>query len=127
MLSNRTEPRGVRKIAKGHSVTLQVESMPPKDILIHLHTDSPHDLRVWVPFPERCAERSMPRTLGAGSVMSLRHRGGRGILVFDQNPDQPKKYEVELDQATSCAARARLVSRRRVPPSVFAEVRLLDL
>lgn len=131
--SDRAAVGGVRKTAKGHSVTLQVESTPPKDILIHLHwPDSPHDLRVWVPFPASGGRAfdAQGTPVGSGSVMSLRHAAGVRILVFDQNPDQPKKYEVELDlRGDPVLGRSgSSVSRRRVPiVKGFAEVRLLDL
>lgn len=62
--------------------------------------------------------------------MSLRHAAGVRILVFDQNPNQPKKYEVELElRGDPVLGRSDSSLSRRMVPIVkgFAEVRLLDL
>ncbi|MBK7848954.1 MAG: hypothetical protein IPJ73_18550 [Zoogloea sp.] len=62
--------------------------------------------------------------------MSLRHAAGVRVLVFDQNPDQPKKYEVELElRGDPVLGRSDSSLSRRTVPIVkgFAEVRLLDL
>ena len=131
--SGRAEIGAFRKTAQGHAVTLQVLSTPPKDVLVHLRwPESPHELRVWVPFPASGGRafdvEGTP--VVSGSVMSLRHAAGVRILVFDQNPDQPKKYEVELElRGDPVLGRSDSSLSRRMVPIVkgFAEVRLLDL
>ena len=131
--SGRAEIGAFRKTAQGHAVTLQVLSTPPKDVLVHLRwPESPHELRVWVPFPASGGRafdvEGTP--VVSGSVMSLRHAAGVRILVFDQNPNQPKKYEVELElRGDPVLGRSDSSLSRRMVPIVkgFAEVRLLDL
>lgn len=131
--SGRAKMGAFRKTAQGHAVTLQVLSTPPKDVLVHLRwPESPHELRVWVPFPASGGRafdvEGTP--VVSGSVMSLRHAAGVRILVFDQNPDQPKKYEVELElRGDPVLGRSDSSLSRRMVPIVkgFAEVRLLDL
>lgn len=121
------------KTAQGHAVTLQAQSAPPKDILIHLcWPNSPHELQVRVPFPAS-GGRAFDvegKSVVSGSVMSLRQAASVRILVFDQNPDQPKKYEVELElRGDRVLGRSGSSLSRRMVSIVkgFAEVRLLDL
>ena len=131
--SDRAEMGALRKTAQGHAITLQVLSTPPKDVLVHLRwPESPRELRVWVPFPASGGRafdvEGTP--VVSGSVMSLRHAAGVRILIFDQNPDQPKKYEVELElRGDPVLGRSDSSLSRRMVPIVkgFAEVRLLDL
>lgn len=122
-----------RRAAQGYALSLLAESTPPKEALFHLRwSESHHELRIWMPFPASGGRafdvEGMP--IVSGSVMSLRHAAGVRILIFDQNPDQPKKYEVELDlRGDPVFGRSDSSLSHHIVPvgKNFAEVRLLDL
>lgn len=122
-----------KQTAQGHSISLQVDSTPPKDVEIHLHwAASHHELRVRAPFPARGGRAfdTSGKQISKGSVMSLQRAADVNILIFDQNPDQPKKYEIELELRGDAGLThsGSSVSRRSIPIAKgFAEVRLLDL
>ena len=123
----------VKGTGEVHVVTLHAAATPPKDALMHLRWPaSPHELRVWMPYPAsggRAFDGDGTLVI-SGSVMSLRHAAGVRILVFDQNPDQPKRYEVELElKGDRELSRSGSSSSRRAVPLIkdFAELRLLDL
>jgi hypothetical protein len=119
--------------AQGHSLKLKAIDRPPKDIHVHLHWKGyPRELAIRMPFPAS-GGRAFDmdgRPVSNRSTLSLRQAAGIQILVFDQNPNRPKKYEIELELCGDhalCRSSARL-STKSVPISYgFAEVRLLDL
>lgn len=123
----------VRDNGKADVIELRADGTPPKDIQVFMRWPTcQHELRVWMPFPASGGRAfdadGLP--VPSGSVMSLRHAAGVRILIFDQHPNQPKKYEIELDlKGDGVLSRAAATRSRRSIPIVkgFAEVRLLDL
>lgn len=131
--SEQVETRALPTSTQGHSLSLHTASMPPRDLLVYLRwLGSPNECRILMPYPAT-GGRAFD-TEGApiinGSVISLRCAAGVSILVFDQNPNEPKKYEVELElRGDALSSRSNSSPSRHTVPITkgFAEVRLLDL
>lgn len=117
----------------GQVIRLDTHGTPPKDVHMFLRwAKSPQELRVSLPVPVSGGRAfdSEGKALASGNVVSLRHASGVRILIFDQNPNQPKKYEVELElQGDSGLKRSGAAISNRGIPIIkgFAELRVLDL
>jgi hypothetical protein len=118
---------------QGGRLSLHTASMPPRDLLVYLHwSGSPYECRVLMPYPATGGRAfdTAGVSINNGSAISLRRAASVSILVFDQNPNEPKKYEVELElKGDARFSRSNsLPSRHTVPTAKgFAELRLLDL
>jgi hypothetical protein len=110
-------------------IDLSSPGAPPAEFRVHVRWPGMnHELTLTVPYPV-----SGGRFLRAdGSVMqeqetvTLRELIGMRLQIFDTNPDQPKRYEVQL---TLGSGKQQVSSRLPVPmlPGVGrAEIRLLD-
>lgn len=110
-------------------IDLSSQGAPPAEFRVHVRWPGMnHELTLTVPYPV-----SGGRFLRAdGSVMqeqetvTLRELIGMRLQIFDTNPDQPKRYEVQL---TLGRGKQQVSSRLPVPmlPGVGrAEIRLLD-
>lgn len=110
-------------------IDLSSQGPPPAEFRVHVRWPSMnHELTLTVPYPV-----SGGRFLRAdGSVMqeqetvTLRELTGMRLQIFDTNPDQPKRYEVQL---TLESGKQQVSSRLSIPmlPGVGrAEIRLLD-
>jgi hypothetical protein len=110
-------------------IDLSSRGAPPAEFRVHVRWPGMnHELTLTLPYPV-----SGGRFLRAdGSVMqeqetvTLRELIGMRLQIFDTNPDQPKRYEVQL---TLGSGKQQVSSRLPVPmlPSVDrAEFRLLD-
>ena len=110
-------------------IDLASQNEPPAEFRVHVRwSGMNHELTLTVPYPV-----SGGRFLRAdGSVMkdretvTLRELIGMRLHIFDTNPDQPRRYEVDL---TLRGGRQEVSSRLPVPmlPGAGrAEIRLLD-
>lgn len=110
-------------------IDLSSQGAPPAEFRVHVRWPGMnHELTLTVPYPV-----SGGRFLRAdGSVMqeqetvTLRELIGMRLQIFDTNPDQPRRYEVQL---TLGSGKQQVSSRLPVPmlPGVGrAEIRLLD-
>lgn len=110
-------------------IDLSSQSAPPAEFRVHVRWPGMnHELTLTVPYPV-----SGGRFLRAdGSVMqeqetvTLRELIGMRLQIFDTNPDQPKRYEVQL---TLGSGKQQVSSRLPVPMLQGvgrADIRLLD-
>lgn len=116
----------------GYKLSLQADSIPPREVQIYLHwQNSSVELKVRMPYPVSGgrAFNVDGESVVSGITMSLRNASGIRVLVFDQNPQYPKKYEIELELMGDPVLGRSGASVTRHPVYIdngMAEVRLLD-
>ncbi|MDO9597457.1 MAG: STY4851/ECs_5259 family protein [Azoarcus sp.] len=88
-------------VAQGHErrIELVASDKPPSHVLVHFKwPGSRTELKARLPFPASGgrAYDEFDNPITSGSTLTLARLTGKGIRVFDSNPNHPKKYEIEL-------------------------------
>lgn len=116
----------------GFLLTFQSGAFPPREVLTYLHWhNSAAELKLRIPFPVSGGRAfdSSGAAVTSGISMSLRNASAVRVLVFDQNPQYPKIYEIELELMGDPVLSRSGSSVSKHPVHVkngMAEVRLLD-
>lgn len=116
----------------GCLLSLQPGSIPPRDFLTYLRwQNSGAELKLRMPLPVSGGRAFSPdgNPVVSGTAMSLRNGSGIRVLVFDQNPQYPKTYEIELELMGDPVLSRSGSSVSRHPVHIgngMGEVRLLD-
>ena len=119
-------------IDSGCLLSLQPGSIPPREVLTYMRWQSTGgDLKLRMPFPVSGGRAFSPdgTPVISGITMSLRNASGVRVLVFDQNPQHQKTYEIELELLGDRVLRRSGSSVLMHPVHIvngMAEVRLLD-
>lgn len=116
----------------GFFLSFNSGSIPPRDVLTYLRwQNSSAELKLRLPFPVSGGRAfdTAGIAVDSGICMSLRKASAVRVLVFDQNPQHPKKYEIELALMGDPVLSRSGSSVSMHPVHIvngMAEVRLLD-